>query len=55
MRRSVPARSRRMLARWRNRISAAVHADAPTTAVDAPVSHAAGGKASVAASDPSET
>ena len=55
MRRSVPARRRRILARWRNRISAEVHADALTTAVDAPVSHAAGGKASVAASDPSET
>ena len=55
IRRSVPARRRRILPRWRNRISAPEPAAAKTTAIGSPLIHAAGGSATVAAIEPSET
>src|SRR3990170_5639649 len=54
-RRSVPEHSLRRFARWRKRRSAPVAAAANTTARGAPASHAAGGRARVAATEPSDT
>src|SRR5215203_3722199 len=55
IRRSVPFRTRRRLARWRNMINAPVPIAATMTDGGAPVAHATDGSATVAATEPSET